>query len=109
MALKEKLAEEASLFTRHGRIFSLMILDLDHCKRVNDKYGHPIGDRCSSEVLSAVSEKLRHEGFGARFGGEEFVVVMPETDLEGGRTLLARADQALYKAKGSGRNCCELI
>ena len=75
---------------RYGGPFSLLLMDVDHFKLINDTYGHAAGD----EVLRLIAAKLRKESREAdvlaRFGGEEFVLALPETDLEGARALAER-------------------
>lgn len=75
----QRLSDEASRCARHGRPFSVAILDCDHFKSVNDTFGHPAGDA----VLQGLAKILRHEcrqsDVVCRFGGEEFVVLMPDT------------------------------
>jgi len=79
--LLERLDQEFSYAERHGTPLSIIVLDLDHFKRVNDQHGHAVGD----EVLRAVSEAIkgaaRAEDIFARYGGEEFVLMMRETSL----------------------------
>ena len=80
---------------RTGRSFGLLLLDLDGLKPINDTFGHPMGDR----VLRAVGEAIRHgiRGIdtGARYGGDEFVVLLPETDLVGAVTLAEKLREAV--------------
>ncbi len=64
---------------RSTQPLSLMMLDLDHFKRVNDEYGHAVGDQVLRELAEALGEELRDSDTCARFGGEEFVVLLPET------------------------------
>ncbi len=64
-----------------GRPLSMMILDIDHFKRVNDEYGHDIGDEVLKTVASRVKKVVRNADLVCRMGGEEFVIVMPETGL----------------------------
>ena len=82
-AFRDKMEKEAARATRFGHELSLLIVDLDDFKRVNDVYGHLQGD----EVLRAAAAILRAESRGidepARYGGEEFVVALPETDHKG--------------------------
>jgi two-component system cell cycle response regulator len=129
------------------RPLAFVIMDIDHFKSVNDTYGHDIGDEVLKEFAGRISANVRGIDLACRYGGEEFVVVMPDTDvafayaiaerlrqtveanpvkisrapgtlnvtisigiakMEGAddtaETLLHRADQALYRAKRSGRN-----
>lgn len=74
----------------------LLLVDVDHFKRYNDAYGHPAGDKCLIEVARAISGALqRSSDFLARFGGDEFAVVLPSTDLEGARHVAARILKAV--------------
>ncbi|MBI3531176.1 MAG: GGDEF domain-containing protein [Burkholderiales bacterium] len=138
--------QELARCRRHGRSMALLMLDIDLFKLINDIHGHQMGDRILVDVVSRISPLLRRPDQLGRFGGEEFVVVLPETTLEqalivaeriraavaqpaaelppitasiGVTTnqpddaevdvLLARADQALYKAKAEGRNCIAVV
>jgi two-component system cell cycle response regulator len=126
---------------------AFVILDIDLFKTVNDTHGHDIGDEVLKEVVRRIVSSVRESDLACRYGGEEFVVVMPDTDTKGALTiaerlrrnieskpievsrepgalkvtvsvgltslngdddkakgLLHRADQALYRAKHSGRN-----
>ena len=130
-----------------GKTLAFLVIDVDHFKRVNDTYGHDVGDEILREFARRVSANVRGHDLACRFGGEEFVVIMPDTDMaiaytvaerlrasvectpfpisrapgglnitvsigiagaEGARdttdALLRRADQALYRAKHTGRN-----
>lgn len=143
--LNEAGAREVALARRHQRPLALAMIDIDHFKRVNDIYGHAAGDNVIRELARTCRSNLREADLFGRFGGEEFVCVMPETSadqafacaerirhsveglrIETGRgqlqftistgiavlgpgrdqweTLLQEADEAMYQAKGSGRN-----
>ena len=78
----EFLEREMARCHRYGRALSLVIFDLDHFKKVNDEFGHLAGDFVLQEVASLARERIRHEECLARFGGEEFAVVMPESGPE---------------------------
>jgi len=141
-----RLREEMKRHQRHQDELSLMMLDLDFFKSVNDTYGHQAGDMVLREVGRILQKTLRESDFPARYGGEEFVVILPQTREEQawvlaerlraliGKTtfrfqrkrfrvtasigiaglkpgalappenLIFSADQALYRAKSSGRN-----
>ena len=145
--LTNHLAREVERAIDNKKPLSLIMLDVDHFKRVNDTCGHAIGDEVLIELASRMIECTRRTDLSARLGGEEFVVVMPDTPLavaesvaerlragvagkpftrqDGGpelqitvslgvaviagqgdnpKKLLARADEALYRAKSGGRN-----
>lgn len=127
---------------RHGTALSLAYLDVDHFKAANDRLGHHAGDRVLAEVARAITETMRGTDLFARMGGDEFVVLLPETDAreamtvvqrvraaaasaaraagypvalsagittfrfppESVDTMLAAADDLLYKAKAAGRD-----
>jgi len=132
---------------RHDRPLAFVIMDIDFFKQVNDTYGHDIGDEVLKEFASRISANVRGIDLACRYGGEEFVVAMPDTDIafatniaerlrqsiettpvqvsrapgklnitisigiaryegegDDAEKLLHRADQALYRAKRSGRN-----
>jgi diguanylate cyclase (GGDEF)-like protein len=78
-AFFEDLAGEFQRSQRYGRPLSLLMLDLDRFKRVNDLYGHQFGDRVLAETALTLRRQLRVSDLVARYGGEEFVVVLPET------------------------------
>jgi diguanylate cyclase (GGDEF)-like protein len=122
---------------------SVLFVDLDHFKSVNDRFGHEAGDRVLATAADRICQTLRHQDIVARWGGEEFLVVLPNTDLAGANAAIDRiaasglgdrpdgspvtasigvaerrrdkapdwpalakiADERLYHAKNSGRNC----
>lgn len=143
--IEETLSSEFARAQRHGHALSLIITDIDHFKRVNDHHGHLAGDEVLRQVAQRLAGGLRISDHLGRYGGEEFLVVLPETPLAGAETLCQRlrlaiadqpvplgddaltvsislgvsqlrpeihsyeqlineADQALYRAKQSGRN-----
>jgi len=140
--LDEILKQEVARANRYGAPLGFAIFDLDNFKRVNDTYGHDIGDQILIEFSEFVSSRIRDTDTLGRWGGEEFIVICPETDVDGMKQLTEvirsgveesdftvvgrltasfgvtvhrkgesiseleiRADEALYEAKGSGRNC----
>lgn len=154
-AIMSKLDEELSLCQRGNHICSILFIDIDHFKQVNDTWGHRAGDMILRDVASRLRGALRMEDFIGRYGGEEFAVVLTDTDiatvspaaerlrsainaepyswdaentgtlvpipitasigvavygLHGvtRETLIEHADQAMYLAKHSGRNCVRI-
>ncbi len=80
--LNDELAREFSRARRYGRVFSILMIDIDHFKRVNDLHGHQVGDITLREVAATVVSCLRAQDTAVRYGGEEIVVLLPETKLE---------------------------
>jgi len=79
--LDETLERELSRARREGYPLSLVILDLDHFKQINDTYGHQAGDEALKELARALEKDIRHEDVLCRYGGEEFVILMPRMPL----------------------------
>ncbi len=142
---QERLDEEIKRAERYGEPLSLILLDIDHFKKVNDTYGHPAGDAVLKKLAELIRKTVREIDFPARYGGEEFALIIlkskardaekiaerlrktaektviktdnheitvtlslgiasyPE-DAKTREELIEKADQALYKAKHSGRN-----
>ncbi|HEX4999668.1 MAG TPA: diguanylate cyclase [Terriglobia bacterium] len=78
------LATELARAQRHDHPLTLLIIDLDYMKTVNDRFGHPSGDMVLRAIAQTIRDTCRDNDFAARYGGEEFMVILPETPLEGG-------------------------
>lgn len=87
-AWTERLDAEVSLWQRYHSSLLLAVIDVDHFKRVNDDFGHLAGDKVLKIIGTQLSKKLRRTDFIARFGGEEFVVLLPNTSMEEGEPLI---------------------
>ncbi len=74
---------------------AVMMLDLDHFKRINDRFGHGKGDEVLAAVGAAIQECLRDSDFAGRFGGEEFLILLPDTDVEGASRFAERLREAI--------------
>lgn len=85
-----RLLEEFSFARRQDSLLALLIIDIDHFKRVNDSFGHPVGDLVLQLVASAIERVMRPEDVLARYGGEEFVVIARHTSLNNARVLAER-------------------
>jgi diguanylate cyclase (GGDEF)-like protein len=149
LALHADIDAELRRARRNQMPVTVIMFDLDHFKDVNDRYGHLCGDAVLSAVGKRMKEVLRGSDLKCRWGGEEFLVLLPETPLHGARrvadtlrreiadrpipwagegltmtasfgvaqtlpgevnveAVIARADQALYRAKDDGRNCVRI-
>ncbi len=80
--LDQRLADEFSLARRHGRSLAVAIADLDEFKRVNDRFSHAVGDAALRTLAKLLTSQVRHTDLVARFGGEEFVLVLVQTDAD---------------------------
>ncbi len=94
-AFHERLGAEAARSRRHGRPLSLVILDIDHFKLVNDLHGHPSGDRALREVAGRLRRLARADELLARVGGEEFAWLLPDSDATGALAAAERARIAI--------------
>jgi diguanylate cyclase (GGDEF) domain len=81
--MDEVLESEFNKAKRYGSSLSVMILDIDHFKQVNDFYGHKVGDIILSHIGSILRRNIRNIDIATRYGGEEFVVILPQTDFNG--------------------------
>jgi diguanylate cyclase (GGDEF)-like protein len=88
VTIKTHLATEISRAQRQGEELCFVMLDIDDFKQVNDKYGHPVGDRVIKSISRMLTKRLRKSDLIGRYGGEEFSVILPETDTETARKLL---------------------
>lgn len=88
--------EEFGRFSRYGRTFSLLMLDLDHFKGVNDQFGHPVGDKVLKAVADAILLHKRDSDLFGRLGGEEFALLLPETNLSGATEIAVRIRRACH-------------
>src|SRR5690606_11254409 len=86
--IKEQVDIELSRAKRAGENFSLVMLDLDHFKKVNDTYGHPAGDKVIKAIAHLLRQRLRKSDAVGRYGGEEFVAVLPRCGLNEARALM---------------------
>ncbi len=83
----EYLKSEFYRFSRYGAVFSVLIIDLDHFKKVNDTYGHLAGDTLLREIGSVLKAMMRMSDVCGRFGGEEFIIVLPGTGMDAAAAL----------------------
>jgi len=146
----DELSKEIARAKRHNALLSILFLDIDDFKNINDTFGHLAGDRVLQAVADIMSKEKRLEDIAARYGGEEFVIISPETsktnslilaerirrsieqlrlnyegntiqltisgglasypiDAIDGLTMIKYADNALYRAKASGKNNISLF
>ena len=140
----ESIQTQLELLKRYGSPFSVLLIDIDQFKQVNDKFGHQIGDNVLILLADILRSDLRRTDIAGRWGGEEFIVISPETNLRGAlemaekirhsvqerkynrkhkvtvsigvteahksdtlKSIIKRADEALYQAKENGRNRVE--
>ena len=102
--LEEALANEFEKAGHSKQPLSLVFLDIDNFKNVNDQHGHPLGDRVIVAVARIIEQNLRNTDVAARYGGEEFVLVLPRTDTMGASKISQRIIQLLADELFSGAN-----
>ncbi|MBF0113228.1 MAG: GGDEF domain-containing protein, partial [Desulfamplus sp.] len=93
----KRITNEMERFLRYKTIFSILVIDIDFFKKVNDTYGHAIGDKCLQEITRRTTPVLRTNDMLARYGGEEFVVIMPETSSQGAFTVAEKIRKSIEK------------
>jgi diguanylate cyclase (GGDEF)-like protein len=144
-----RLDKAISYASRYRAQLSVLILDIDHFKKINDNHGHLVGDDVLEQIGAMLARSIRETDIAGRFGGEEFLIILPRADLsfaltiseriretimtakmtdmngkvlrvtvsqglagyiwgDDQRSLIARADRAMYKAKQNGRNRVEI-
>jgi diguanylate cyclase (GGDEF)-like protein len=94
-AVLEQLERELNRAQRAGAPLSVMIADVDRFKVINDRYGHPVGDAVLREASQRMQSALRSFDIIGRYGGEEYLIIAPDTDLVGGLAAAERVRQAL--------------
>ena len=87
IAYDNRLEEEIARWKRYRNDLSLIVLDVDHFKHVNDSYGHKAGDRVLEVIGTLIRRTIRESDYPARYGGEEFVILLPQTDLAGAHAV----------------------
>ena len=95
--LIDALASEIERTKRTGRAFSLLLFDLDGLKRINDEYGHSVGSRAICRVAHALESNCRAIDTAARYGGDEFALILPETGKDAAREVARRVQEAIAK------------
>jgi diguanylate cyclase (GGDEF)-like protein len=93
--LDKRLEEEFFRFKRNGRSLSLIMLDIDNFKHINDTYGHPFGDTVLKELAKTCKSITRGSDILARFGGEEFCFILPESETKGASVFGERLRRAI--------------
>ncbi len=94
-AFNERLEERMSAWKRRGEAFTLLLLDVDHFKKLNDKHGHLTGDEALKLIGQALRKVLRRDDSVARYGGEEFAMILPATTLEQSCHVAEKVRQAV--------------
>jgi len=104
-AFTRRLEDEVARVQRYGYPLSLALMDLDNFKTINDEYGHAAGDEVLRSFSTNILSMFRHHDMVSRYGGEEFAVLLPNTDLEGAmralRKVQKRATESTYQFNGS--------
>jgi diguanylate cyclase (GGDEF)-like protein len=86
----QRWQEEYERCTRHGHPLSMVMLDIDHFKQVNDNYGHPAGDYVISGIAKIITNEVRKSDVACRYGGEEYAIILPDTTPEDANAICER-------------------
>jgi diguanylate cyclase (GGDEF)-like protein len=95
LAANERLQTEFLRMKRSKSVYAVLMIDIDHFKQVNDTYGHAVGDQVLQRVAATMQAALRESDFCARFGGEEFLALLPATDLSAAYQVAEKLRQAV--------------
>ncbi|HEY0720272.1 MAG TPA: sensor domain-containing diguanylate cyclase [Gammaproteobacteria bacterium] len=87
---EQRLIEACATAQRHHRPLAALFVDVDHFKRINDTWGHPVGDSVLRDIAHLIAAQLRHSDVLCRYGGEEFVILLPDTTREAARDIAER-------------------
>jgi diguanylate cyclase (GGDEF)-like protein len=93
--LQSRLRQELARAQRAGHALACLMIDVDHFKRINDQYGHLAGDAVLREVAQRIDAEMRLSDMGARFGGDEFAIVLPQGNISDAERVAARVLQAV--------------
>lgn len=106
----DALNDQVERSQRYGHSLSLIMFDIDHFKKVNDTYGHPVGDYVLRTIADIVKKNIRKPDIFARYGGEEFVILLPDTGIAGAQDVAEKLRQDFedYKFHDVGRVTCSL-
>jgi diguanylate cyclase (GGDEF)-like protein len=94
-ALEEQFEKELHRSQRYQHNFSLVVIDIDHFKAINDRYGHPTGDEFLKQLSNHMENSLRNMDFLVRYGGDEFTLLLPETDADAAQQIAARLQKTV--------------
>ena len=94
-AFEEKIQHEIQKMLKKSNNMAVLMLDVDHFKKINDTYGHPFGDKVLTHVARLITDSIRKYDFFVRYGGEEFVVILTRTSLEDVKTVSERIRQTI--------------
>lgn len=98
LAANETLASLFQCFKLDGCVYAVLLMDIDHFKSINDRYGHPVGDLVLQKVAEVLASSVRQTDVLARFGGEEFLVLLPDTTLQAALMVAEKVRQTLEQA-----------
>lgn len=99
LALDERITEEMARWRRNAQPLSMLVWDIDYFKKINDTYGHKSGDKALMAIAQLLAKHCRQTDFVARFGGEEFVMLLPDTDANAALIVADKLRENIQKTK----------
>jgi diguanylate cyclase len=98
-AIERHLSKAIRKYQRHKKVFAMIFIDIDDFKRVNDTYGHLLGDKCLKKLVNKIKPIIRESDFMARYGGDEFIIVLPGADRRAAQSVARKLSDKISRTR----------